>query len=243
MYRIAIVDDEQVICSQLEKIILEYQKQLTIKMEISVFLSGEELCAALDDGMEIDLLFLDIELYEINGIEVSKKIREQMQNHQMQIVFISAKEKYALDLFAVQPFNFLLKPLKPEVIIKNLDLVLSIAQKQASSFVYKAGTESRKLPLKDIIYLESDNRKVIIHTRTGEDEFYGKLEDIYAKLATQRFLFIHKSIIVNYNYVAKFSYNDVLLLNGKTLPISQSRRPEIRQQVTELEAEGIISWK
>ncbi len=243
MYRIAIVDDEQAICSQLEKIILEYQKQLTIKMEISVFLSGEELCAALDDGMDIDLLFLDIELYEINGIEVSKKIREQMQNHQMQIVFISAKEKYALDLFAVQPFNFLLKPLKPEVIIKNLDLVLSIAQKQASSFVYKSGPESRKLPLKDIIYLESDNRKVIIHTRNGEDEFYGKLEDIYAKLAPQRFLFIHKSIIVNYNYVAKFSYNDVILLNGKTLPISQSRRPEIRQQVTEIEAEGIISWK
>lgn len=242
MYNIAIVDDDKIICSQIEALLIKYSKENNIALETYVFSSGENLCQSLDKGLEIDLLFLDIELFELSGIDVGKKIREQLKNYITEIIFISAKSEYAMELFEIHPFNFLIKPLSAKKIIKNLELALRIGQDNANYFVYKTGKDIKKIATENIQYLESSKHKVKLHTIDGCDEFYGRLEDIYTQLKDSGFLFIHKSYLVNYKYIDTFSYKFVILKSGIELPISQARRKEIREKILDIEKAGVLSW-
>jgi DNA-binding LytR/AlgR family response regulator len=91
VFRVAICDDEQVICSQIENTILNFAEENNEKIDTQVFYSGEELIKFLEVGQSFDLIFLDIELKMINGIEVGRKIREEMDNQILQIIYISAR--------------------------------------------------------------------------------------------------------------------------------------------------------
>lgn len=92
MFKIAICDDEPIICSYIEKIIHDYSKSIAESIEVEVFFSGEELYKYLKNEINFDLIFLDIELSKLNGIDLGKKIREEMKNEIAQIVYISSKE-------------------------------------------------------------------------------------------------------------------------------------------------------
>ena len=238
MFRIAICDDEQVICSQIENIILKYAAKNNEKIEIQVFYSGEELQRFLDSGDGFDLLFLDIELQFINGVEVGRRIREELDNQTMQIVYISGKDSYYKDLFDVRPMHFLQKPLDEADIIKDLRLAMKLSNKLGGIFIFKKGHEAYRKPVKDILYFESNNRAVKVVTIDGEEVFYGKLEDVYEQVAKYHFMYIHKSYIVNYFFVTKFRYEDVTMTNLEVLPISQARRKTIREMQMKFEEEG-----
>ena len=97
MFCVAICDDDELLCSQLEGMLEPYRKRGLIRSEI--FHSGEKLCKALDSGKHYDLLFLDIELCVMNGIDVGKKIRDVLDNERIHIIYISAKQEYAMELF------------------------------------------------------------------------------------------------------------------------------------------------
>lgn len=107
MLRIAICDDEITICSHIENIIMEYSKYFVIK----VFYTGEQLVDYIEQGNKFDLIFLDIELNLLNGIQVGKKIRQDMNDYITKIVYISGKNCYDRELFDVQPLNFIPKPI------------------------------------------------------------------------------------------------------------------------------------
>ena len=93
--------------------------------------------------------------------------------------------------------------------------------------------------IKDILYFESDNRKINIYTTKGQISFYGILSEVLEELDEFDFLFIHQSYIVNYNHIISFEYNQVTMSNDTILPISQSRRKIIREQQLNLARKGI----
>jgi len=93
MFRIAICDDETVICAGIEQVLLDYGKTCLEDIEVEVFTSGEELCHFMQKEEEFDLIFLDIELKQMNGVEVGKMIRDEMKNEIVQIVYISGKDR------------------------------------------------------------------------------------------------------------------------------------------------------
>ncbi|WMJ86365.1 LytR/AlgR family response regulator transcription factor [Anaerocolumna sp. MB42-C2] len=127
MFRIAICDDETIICSEIEQIILDYRKMCLEEIEMEVFTSGEELCHFMKNGEEFDLIFLDIELKNMNGVQVGKIIREGMKNETVQIVYISGKDNYYLELFEVRPMHFIHKPIEREKIIKDIEKAMELA--------------------------------------------------------------------------------------------------------------------
>lgn len=226
--KIAICDDEQHICSQLEELLIETLKEKSVDYEIDVFYSGTVFCKQLKNK-EYDLIFLDIELPQNSGIDVGKYIRETLGNEEVQIAYISAKERYAMKLFDFRPINFLVKPLDRAKVDKVLKKYFTITKQNDIMFEYKKRAEYYRIPMSEIMYLESKGRKVRIHSKKGEDEFYGSLEKIYSnKLKNHKFLFIHKSIIVNYHYIKRISYEEVTMLNDVVLPISQSHRKAIK---------------
>ena len=104
----------------------------------------------------------------------------------------------------------------------------------AEAFTYKIGHDTFKIAIKDILYFESNKRKVIIHYNDKEDEFYGSLENIQQQLNKYNFLLIHKSYLINPVHVRKCTYEFVEMPNRIILPIAQSKRKEIREQQLEL---------
>lgn len=230
MYKIGICDDDKILCSALEEKIYEISKQLAIKVDIEVWYSGESIQNDLQKGIELDLIFLDIELVQKNGIAVGNFIRNEMEDIQTHIVYISSKEGYAMQLFKVQPLDFLIKPVSEEQ-IKEV-LMRSIRQKRNTDvyFEYKKGNSVLRVFLKDIAYFMSMDKKIVIVKKDGEEEFYGKLKSISENLPPD-FIMIHQSYIIHQSYVSEYTYETVKMVNGENINISKPYRKETRSKI------------
>lgn len=235
MLKIAICDDEDFICSQLEEILIRLEDIYLDKMDIDIFYSGIELDNSIQNGEVYDLIFLDIEMEHMNGVEVGKKLRNEYEDNTTQIIYISSMENYAMELFQVRPMDFIIKPLTYEKISKVLDTALRLIPKSNEVFKYQTGHTVCKIPLKDILYFESVNRKINIITTSRKDIFYGTLNNIYKELQSYHFINIHKSFLVNYNHIVKFEYKQVTMSDDRILPISQQNRKGIRSLQLKME--------
>ncbi|MCQ4935562.1 LytR/AlgR family response regulator transcription factor [Anaerotignum propionicum] len=228
MLKIAVCDDNNYICIEIEQIILDYSIQRDIKIDIEVFYDGKELINYIENEHCFDIIFLDIELKTTTGIEVGTTLRNKLDDYITKIVFISSKLGYERQLFDVQPLNFLDKPIDKEKLIKCLDLVLKLLDKEKKVFKYKVGHEFKQIAFQDILYFENKLRKVKIATLDGEDEFYCSLANVKSQLPNF-FVTSHISYIVNYNYITKISGDSILMINEMNIPISKRNLKEIQQ--------------
>lgn len=218
MIRIAVCDDEEYICVCLEDMLTDILQDKNVQFEIDTFSSGESLCRELE-RRDFDIIFLDIELPEVSGIDVGRYIREALKNEIVQIAYISAKEGYAMELFEFRPINFLVKPLEKEKVARVMEKYFIITEQDNHVFEYKKRMEYYKVPMSEILYFESRGRK---------DEFYASMEKVYDAVKKHDFLFIHQSVIVNYRFIKKISYEEAVMVDGTILSISQSRRKAIK---------------
>lgn len=229
MFKIGICDDNSFVCTEIKGYIEEFFMTENIKHEIDVFISGEELIQALRCYERFDLLYLDIELEILNGVEVSRYIRENLMDENAQIAFISAKSSYVLELFQFRPINFLVKPFTKKQVLEVLEKALQLQGNQTKVFHYTIGKNEKTAFYKDIVYFSSDAKKIVLHMQNEEDYFYGKLLKLV--LPTEDFVCIHKSYIVNRHYVMQFKFDSVVLHNAEILPISRAYRKEVREKL------------
>lgn len=230
MYYIAICDDEDSTCSEMESMILEYTKARSIQVDIMIWYSGEGLQKYLRDEHKVDLIFLDIELIERNGVEVGNFIRNELNDEKTNIVYISSKKHYAMSLFRTRPFDFLIKPITQKQVDEVLERIFKLMNKERQFFCYQFGQSHFKVALDDIIYFQSEGKKIRIILMKEEREFYGKLNEIAMQLHDE-FLFIHQSYLINQKYVKKYTYELIEMINGDMLTISKAKRKETRQQI------------
>lgn len=228
MLKVVICDDDKYICSDIEKMVLRYADEKNYFFETEVFYSGETLYNYLQQT-EVDIVFLDIELIKMSGIEVGEEIRNTLFNDNIQIVYISAKENYALSLFESRPLDFLVKPILYSHIKHTLDKVIRISDKNNAYFEYKVGHDFFKVQYKDIIYFKSNDKKVIIVMNDKLKEFYGKLDLL--NLPKDLFWRIHKSYIVNSKHISEYYYDCLLMSNGEIISISQTYRKTLRSKI------------
>ena len=235
--RILICDDDPVFCDELERDLEQYEIIHRLEFEILKVFSGEQALDALAQG-DWDVLFMDIEMPTINGVEAGKRVREQLQNYSLKIIYVSSRQEYAMDLFKVDTFDFLIKPVAYEELEAVLDKLQKTLDRNGEMFVYRKKGQAVRCRLEDILYFESWLKETIIVTRQKEDEFYAPLKDIYEELKDKKFFYCHKSILVNYDRVAEFHYDRLVLDNGKELEISQSKRKEVRRLSGEMGMES-----
>ncbi|MEE0023279.1 LytR/AlgR family response regulator transcription factor [Ruminococcus sp.] len=233
MIKIAVVDDENIICSYVEQSLLNLSKKYGISIETDVFNSGEDLIKTIKETF-YDVIFLDIKMKDLSGIDISRIIRNTMGNEAIQIIYISGNTEYAIEVFEYDPFHFLPKPLNNEKIENAFVKLIHKLRLKSEAFTYKVGHDSVKVAIKNILYFESNKRKIIIHYSDKKDEFYGSLENILQQLGKYNFLHIHKSYLVNPVHVHKCTYESVEMSNHVVLPIAQSKRKEIREKQLEL---------
>lgn len=229
MYYVGICDDSIEVCNYIAEAVQNIPDE-NVKSSIQTCYSGEELCNYLEDGKPLDILFLDIELIELTGIEVGEFIRNRLDDHRMQIIFISGKTSYARELFQVQPTEFLVKPFSDKQVVDVFLLAVRLLQKRSGKFKFQNHKDYYYLPYEEIISFSSEGRQVKISTLEDEYRFYGKLKNILEDLP-ENFFVIHKSYIVNEDFVKKYTYESVELMNGMTFPISKPYRKSVRTRL------------
>ena len=231
--RIAICDDDINICQNLKEILARIEKENDYNFEIKVFYSTEDLNKSFyENNLDFDVIFLDIEFPQMmDGVYFGNRLRNDLFKENIKIVYISSYEKYGKDLFQVRPFNFFIKPLVQDKVEKTINDIVKIITRQNKPFEYTVEGQKYTIDLYKILYFESNARKIKIVALTSLlfDIFYGKISDITRQLSKSDFFLIHKSYLVNYHNVAEFQYNNIPMVNGDKLNISQTYRQLVRE--------------
>lgn len=221
--KIAICDDEDFAIDEIERLILSFDK-CDISYDISRFCDGEKLLQSISGKKFFDIIFIDVELNGINGIDIAEKIKIQCSD--TIIIFVSNHSSYALDAFRAQALRFLVKPVSKEV----FDEVFSKAVKKylslTTQIVFKRENERFSTNVNDIIFVEGYHRHIMVHTKDGAFESVGKLGELFERLQPFGFVQIHQGYIVNMNHIKHFGKNDILLDNGATVSISVRKKQE-----------------
>ena len=215
--QIAICDDEVFMVQILEEKI----KKLLPDAVIDKYLSGDELIAS---GSKPDILFLDIQMPGMDGMETAKMLRQD--NEDMILIFVTAAEEYVFQAFDVGAFHYLVKPFSDEKLkevvtkaVHNIKRSSRLEKDEKYIMVQTAGSHI-KIFLRDIVYAEVYNRKVIIHTRSTDIEYYGKLQEL-SDMAGADFFRTHRAYLVHFKYVEKYDATNaiaqMLVANGHKL--------------------------
>lgn len=234
MVRIGICDDEPVVVEQIRGMLDKLDRTGLKRLEIVEFYSGEKLLESISKGSCYDLLYLDIEMHQLNGINVAKKIREKDVN--MLIIYVSGNEGYYRDLFDVEPFRFIIKPIDERLF---LNIFLKAEERitiQEVVFTFQTNKSIVKLPLNDIMYFDSAGRVITIHTQEKEYRYYDKLDLVEetVKADCDLFIRVHKSYLVNFKYIKIFETSKVIMRDEKEISISDERRNSAKKAYMKL---------
>lgn len=183
--KIAICEDELIQQERLESLIREFDKNFEFK--VSKFGSGEELITFYEKGGQFDIIFMDIRMKKLSGIETGKIIRRS--DKVVKIILTTSIIEYAIKGYSIKVYDFILKPITKKNFNPVFGRVLQELEK-ANINIYCINNRDEQIyiPIEEIIYLESNGRKVEVHTK---DNMY----DYYAKLSEMDFNFVrtHKS--------------------------------------------------
>lgn len=223
--RLAICDDDPTIIEQLE-IYIEKIEDVAIIYE--VYFSPEEL---MDDMMEMefDAYILDIQMENISGIELAKKIHTD--SPYPIIVFITSYSQYVFDVFDVMTFDFILKPLQFErfkSVIRNLSNYIFLSN---TNFIFNSNRKKWSIPYRKIIYIEKQGRRAVIHAVTNRQYLCNmNMEEILNKLSSEMFVVIRKSCVVNMSMITEITKDEIKLSTGHTLYVAREYKMRVKKR-------------
>lgn len=223
MLRVALCDDEatarDALHIQLEKVLLENSESIVYE-----FSTGAGAVSFLQKHPgEIDLLFLDVEMKGLNGMECAEKIRKFDQN--LMIVFVTGYADYVFDGYRTGALDYIMKPVKTQKLMELLHRVRQkMSQEEKELFLVKNTDGIWRFRLRDILYFYSDKRLVFLVTRNTEYPFYDKLGKVEKRLEG-RFVRIHQRFLINPEHVERLG-KDSVLLPERELPCSRKYREQ-----------------
>ena len=223
--RVAICDDNQTFAKTLADYIEAEYKSLDLRIEF--FANGEELVAYYEaDKKSFDVILLDIEMKQINGIDAAHQIRKV--DSRVVIIFITSHDELASMGYEVAAFRFLTKPVKSKKLIEALEAVR--AQTGSTKTIHVSNAEGEyTININDILFFEARNQQVSIQTKEGHFLQRYSLSDYVEELAKYDFVSIHRSYLVNMKYVKGLNKQEIILQDGTALPISRLKYAEVKQ--------------
>ena len=221
--KICICDDDKHIHTTLKSYLHDFTKE-KITSEIKDFYSAEELLDAYITEETFDIIFLDIEMGQTNGIETAEKIR---QTHPKTIiVFISNYPHYVFESFKAEPLHFLVKPVSADEFTNVLNRAINKYKNLNSSITLKWENERYVVNIDSIKYIEGYMRHIAVYTDNGKYEAIGKISDMLNLLSPYDFVQTHQGFIVNMDYIQRFDKTDVVLFDNTKIMLSVRKRTE-----------------
>ena len=219
MYRIAICDDEPIFSNYLADKVRKILTEMKIPFTITTYSSGNELLQYLSTNKySYHIILLDILMEDLNGIEIAHKIRKTDQD--TGVVFITSTEEYSLQGYEVKALRYLIKPVS-ETDLKKVFIDDYNNRCLNRYLLLVQGTNYKKVPLDQIISLETYGRKVAIDLIDKTIYHPGKLSDIEQDLPKNTFLRCHQSYILNIEHLMEIKQYSAVMSNNNQLPISR----------------------
>ena len=221
--QIAICDDEAYFRNELKDKLLKYKKEKRIAIDIYEFENGVSL---LESETVFDIIFLDYQLPDINGMDIAKRLRAE--NASCCIIFVTQYPQFVYDSFEVQPFRFFVKPLSDEKLCSALDTFLE-NNKLITPLVIVNEGQQITIEAKSIVYLEGDGKYCLVRTVDNTYRSSKTLSQVQELLPKHCFYRIHKSYLVNMYYISSIQGSELNLINGEKASIGRTRLSDFRK--------------
>ena len=228
--KIALCDDNPVILDKFTDILYNIIKQENLDISIHTFTSGEQLLFELDENVnQFDILYLDIEMGKLNGIQTAEALRKK--GCQSIIIFLTDNERYVFQSFDVLPLHYILKSEASysrfrDILFKALE---HKRKKDDDIFICEFQDMKKIIPLHQIYYFEVQNRIITVLYTDGSFSFYYKLDKVQDELQDKWFVRIHRSFIVNLRHIDRIHMKTVYLSTGEELPIGTTYLKQLKE--------------
>lgn len=234
-YKAAVCEDRPQSLDYIYRCLQQAFKAYGETVEFTCFTESTALLAQITSGAKYDMLFLDIDMPKLNGIELSRKLRRQ--GSRALLVFISDKDEMVFQTFEVQPFRFVRKSRFDKELSGLVRALCMEFQKQKGVTIQIEEQHSDRifsLNVNDILYVEAQRKNCRVVTTGGDLDIRYRLDDFRKELEPQGFLQPHRSYLVNVRYIYRIEKDYILLDNRETIPLSRGRADSVRQDFIRL---------
>lgn len=229
MICIAICDDEKYMSDQIQELACAFFGRRNRETAIRRFSCGREL---LEYDGQIDILFLDIQMKGMDGMETAKRLRAG--KFRGFLIFITVLREMVFQSFEVQAYDYLVKPIEEARFEKTMErLLASMCSAGGSSLLVQKGYESRIIQKEDIVFCEIIDRKIYLNLASGEVvDYYERIENLETKLDS-RFFRCHRSFLINLGHLRGYKNGTAYMDNGREIPVSRLRGKEFSSVILE----------
>lgn len=228
-YRIAICDDEQNQIEYITSIVASWSAHEGHGCEIRTFASAEAFLFEYEEDKAYDILLLDVEMKNINGIELAKRIRKD--NNRAEIIFITSHFEFVGEGYEVDALHYLIKPISADKLTQVLTKAAEKLSVEPPSVVISCEGETVKLYEADILYVESFLHYIVIHTKDNEYKIKENIS-VFENKVSDVFYRIHRSYLVSLKYITRISRTSVNIGNTE-LPLSRGKYDNINRAFIE----------
>ena len=229
--KLAVIEDEQAHSELLTSYLENWGVERDISLQIKTFVSAEQFLFVWEEQWDFDVLFVDIQMGDMNGMEMAKKIRQTDQD--IPIVFTTGIADYLEEGYEVEALYYCLKPLSKEKLDRCMDRVL---QREAREHyvVVQAGEDKVKLPVERIAYVEARGHVCLVEycTREGKTlhvEVKESLSDLERMFADYDFVKCHRSYLCRVGCIHHIGKTEIVFDNGSHIPVSRRMYAEMNR--------------
>ncbi len=222
---IAICDDDKEIITQIENYIKSYTKNNIFDYSVDAYYSGEDF---VNSNKKYDIVFMDIYMKELTGVDA---LRQTDKDNAKSIVFMTTSKDFAIEAFNLGAVHYLIKPIKEDDV--HIALARSINKNKSSiepMFKASVGSSIVAIPYSKLIYIESLNKRTIIHTSEKNISNYTPLDTIQEELDSNQFMRAQRSFIVNMANISDFHYDYITLDSGEKITLSRNTQSDLKKQ-------------
>lgn len=230
-YTVAVCDDEQTQIDILKNNLIKYSIDTDIEFFIDEYISGELLIEKYKSVKSpYDIIFLDMEMPDIKGLDVAAAIRE-LPDRNVSIAFVTSYPEYMQDSFDVQTSQYIIKPVVYEQLAKKLDIILKCINASYTNIkVISEKNGERVLYLDDVICIETEKSSKLLVTTISETFLItAKLSDLAKELSDKDFISVHRTCLANMRYFRKFNSDSLEFTSGKIVNLSRRRQSEVKE--------------
>lgn len=228
MIRLAVCDDEQYDRERIRQLLSQYLDKKQLEYTVHLFSSGREFLSLEENAVKYDVVFMDISMDEMDGLETARQIRAF--HTETCIVLVTSFIDYVLEGYKVNAVRYIMKDMLETALPECMNAILRKMRLQQVTFVFSEG--EKRLYTDNLLYVESRKHKSVFYYLEAEPvnyQIYCKLDEVEERLAEYDFLRVHKSYLVNMRHIRKISNYTVFLDTGLELPVPRLRYQTVKE--------------